>query len=367
MHLCFSGTTLAGNVLHGLLAFWKDFRRQSWLELIERFNYPFRSRVKQQRLLWVASRSNSQGSFELQWPLRGLGAQKRRYVTAQQAQGKAFHCALWAPFTQDAHAQLKQMGPVVVNGSVHTARKQHQRICVRICVRIASRVLCEWGLTPVMVWTVNKTRLPLFHASVRVQLSSTFSGHLAIIPLSEIKIVPNNLSRCTEVMGNQTHCLQLDYHLFFVRLKCTQDVFGVSWMWKWGPIRLFWPRLVKHNIRRISSFGLTCAFVCRGMVHVWWRQRPFCASGRHSQIVRRRYVPFVFTRTLVSIKTFSFNLETSPSNVPVLGDWHCAYVLLYGPRILKIDTSENGTESKSESAATEETKSSTDSQPMETS
>ncbi len=43
--------------------------------------------------------------------------------------------------------QRKQMGPVDVNGGVHTACKQHQRINVRICVRIASRVLCGLGLT----------------------------------------------------------------------------------------------------------------------------------------------------------------------------------------------------------------------------
>ncbi len=40
------------------------------------------------------------------------------------------------------------MGPVVVNGSIHTAHKQHQRkkhsnLSVR---RVASRVLCELGL-----------------------------------------------------------------------------------------------------------------------------------------------------------------------------------------------------------------------------
>ena len=39
--------------------------------------------------------------------------------------------------------QCKQMGPVVLNGIVHTARKQHQRICGPICVRIASCVMCE--------------------------------------------------------------------------------------------------------------------------------------------------------------------------------------------------------------------------------
>ncbi len=38
------------------------------------------------------------------------------------------------------------MGPVVVNGSIYTARKQHQRKNVPICVRVASRVLCELGL-----------------------------------------------------------------------------------------------------------------------------------------------------------------------------------------------------------------------------
>ncbi len=33
------------------------------------------------------------------------------------------------------HPHAKQMGPVGVNGSVHTARKQHQRVCVQICAR----------------------------------------------------------------------------------------------------------------------------------------------------------------------------------------------------------------------------------------
>ena len=37
--------------------------------------------------------------------------------------------------TQDAHAQHKQMGPVDVNRSVHTAHKQHQRKNIRICTR----------------------------------------------------------------------------------------------------------------------------------------------------------------------------------------------------------------------------------------
>ena len=38
------------------------------------------------------------------------------------------------------------MEPIDVNGSVHTARKQHQRKNITICVRVASRVLCGLGL-----------------------------------------------------------------------------------------------------------------------------------------------------------------------------------------------------------------------------
>ncbi len=36
----------------------------------------------------------------------------------------------------------EQMGPVDMNGGIHTARKQHQRKNVPICLRVASRVLC---------------------------------------------------------------------------------------------------------------------------------------------------------------------------------------------------------------------------------
>ena len=43
-----------------------------------------------------------------------------------------------APFTQDADhlatTSTKIMEHTVANGSVHTARKQHQRICVHICM-----------------------------------------------------------------------------------------------------------------------------------------------------------------------------------------------------------------------------------------
>ncbi len=39
----------------------------------------------------------------------------------------------------------KQIGPINVNGGVHTAHKQHQRKNVPICMRIASGVLCGLG------------------------------------------------------------------------------------------------------------------------------------------------------------------------------------------------------------------------------
>ena len=41
----------------------------------------------------------------------------------------------------------KQMGPVDVNGGVHTACKQHQRKIIQIYAWVASRVLCGLGLS----------------------------------------------------------------------------------------------------------------------------------------------------------------------------------------------------------------------------
>ncbi len=43
--------------------------------------------------------------------------------------------------------QRKQMGPVDVNGGVHTAHKQRQRENILICWHIASCVLCGLGLS----------------------------------------------------------------------------------------------------------------------------------------------------------------------------------------------------------------------------
>ncbi len=51
-----------------------------------------------------------------------------------------------AQSTQDARRDAKQMGPVDVNRSVHTAHKKHQTIWVRICTR-ASCV--DWALAAV--------------------------------------------------------------------------------------------------------------------------------------------------------------------------------------------------------------------------
>ena len=45
---------------------------------------------------------------------------------------------LRASCTQDAQCDAKQMESTCVNWSVHTARKQHQRVCVQTCARASS-------------------------------------------------------------------------------------------------------------------------------------------------------------------------------------------------------------------------------------
>ncbi len=37
---------------------------------------------------------------------------------------------------------------IIINGSVHTGCKQHQRVCMQICMQICLCILCERGLTP---------------------------------------------------------------------------------------------------------------------------------------------------------------------------------------------------------------------------
>ncbi len=57
---------------------------------------------------------------------------------------------LWAQFTQDAEnlaTGIMQISEhIMVNGSVHTGCKQHQRVCTQICMQMSLRVLCELGL-----------------------------------------------------------------------------------------------------------------------------------------------------------------------------------------------------------------------------
>ncbi len=61
-------------------------------------------------------------------------------------------------------AQCKQIQPVVVNGSVHTACKQHQRKNIPICARVLSRVLCEKG-------PIARVRLLIFRSVPSLQES----------------------------------------------------------------------------------------------------------------------------------------------------------------------------------------------------
>ncbi len=58
--------------------------------------------------------------------------------------GRGTRCATWC----------KQMGPVDVNGGVHTARKQYQRKNIWICAHVASRILCGLGLRKSKKWGV---------------------------------------------------------------------------------------------------------------------------------------------------------------------------------------------------------------------
>ncbi len=73
------------------------------------------------------------------------------YSTLEEFQSVTGVNKPYAPFTQDADhlttgVSKVYMGHTVVNGSVHTGCKQHQRVCTQICMRICLRVLCEQGL-----------------------------------------------------------------------------------------------------------------------------------------------------------------------------------------------------------------------------
>ena len=56
------------------------------------------------------------------------------------------------------------MGPVIINGSVHTARKQHQRKNTPICTCVASRILCKLGLW----FPLNSFQLQIIHLNLHL-------------------------------------------------------------------------------------------------------------------------------------------------------------------------------------------------------
>ena len=60
--------------------------------------------------------------------------------------------------------QRKQMGPIDVNGGVHTACKQHQKICVRICACASSvdwaLILVAMGICPVVSLSIDTPSPP---------------------------------------------------------------------------------------------------------------------------------------------------------------------------------------------------------------
>ena len=65
------------------------------------------------------------------------------WVTEPLAALGPVHTGRGAP--RNRHMQLLEH--IIINGSVHTGCKQHQRVCMQICVQTCLRILCEQSLT----------------------------------------------------------------------------------------------------------------------------------------------------------------------------------------------------------------------------
>ncbi len=104
----------------------------TWLELVPKQRHHHTWDLKALQLNFVQRFDSSDSGFgdsSVQW-FHQFGTRNCKTLHWNQRWQKAK-----AQSTQDARRDAKRMGPVDVNGSVHTARKQHQRIWVRICVR----------------------------------------------------------------------------------------------------------------------------------------------------------------------------------------------------------------------------------------
>ncbi len=83
---------------------------------------------------------------KLRTRVRQMFEQRRQslQLTVSQTAGQQLvhsnRCEIFpqAQSTLDAHALRKQMEPAVMNGSIHTARKQHKRICAQISMLASS-------------------------------------------------------------------------------------------------------------------------------------------------------------------------------------------------------------------------------------
>ena len=65
----------------------------------------------------------------------------------KEEQSAMFHSIIdLGPRSHRTRSTLQQ-AHIVVNESIHTACKQHQRVCTQICVEMCLRVLCERALT----------------------------------------------------------------------------------------------------------------------------------------------------------------------------------------------------------------------------
>ena len=66
-----------------------------------------------------------------------------------------------SPFIQETRNRCtRRMEHIVVNGSVHTACKQHQRMSTKTCAEICFRVLCERGLRQHKSWCHLRSDVP---------------------------------------------------------------------------------------------------------------------------------------------------------------------------------------------------------------
>ncbi len=106
--------------------------------------------------------------------------------------------------------QRKQMEPVDVNGGVHTARKQHQRICVRICVRGLVKLfhlrLFQVECTPEMMIEVEEES-PFQDKQVSLEFDPECFDHRSVSSASKAESKPSrNTGESNNTKQSELYC-----------------------------------------------------------------------------------------------------------------------------------------------------------------